>query len=176
MRSSILARIPGFRQRIIPEPSFPSQGSQARGTRLVPVSQEIRPPRRFAPPLKRGGDIPRIFAPPGANLLGISPPRGANLLGISPPFRNFAPPYEFCELQVENIYCVIYLFITRRQNYIHILGFLAAGGVHSWHNHSFEVLRLVSYSTHLKWNHCPQRSHKIMLSYSSGSLHSHNIL
>ena len=34
MRSSILARIPGFRQRIIPEPSFPSQGSQARGTRL----------------------------------------------------------------------------------------------------------------------------------------------
>ena len=35
MRSSILARIPGFRQRIIPEPSFPSQGSQARGTRLV---------------------------------------------------------------------------------------------------------------------------------------------
>ena len=36
MRSSILATIPGFRQRIIPEPSFPSQGSQARGTRLVP--------------------------------------------------------------------------------------------------------------------------------------------
>ena len=35
MRSSILARIPGFRQRIIPEPSFPSQGSQARGTRLL---------------------------------------------------------------------------------------------------------------------------------------------
>ena len=35
MRSSILATIPGFRQRIIPEPSFPSQGSQARGTRLV---------------------------------------------------------------------------------------------------------------------------------------------
>ena len=34
MRSSILARIPGFQQRIIPEPSFPSQGSQARGTRL----------------------------------------------------------------------------------------------------------------------------------------------
>jgi hypothetical protein len=34
MRSSILATIPGFRQRIIPEPSFPSQGSQARGTRL----------------------------------------------------------------------------------------------------------------------------------------------
>ena len=39
MRSSILARIPGFRQRIIPEPSFPSQGSQARGTRLT--SHEI---------------------------------------------------------------------------------------------------------------------------------------
>ena len=35
MRSSILARIPGFRQQIIPEPSFPSQGSQARGTRLA---------------------------------------------------------------------------------------------------------------------------------------------
>ena len=34
MRSSILARIPGFRQRIISEHSFPSQGSQARGTRL----------------------------------------------------------------------------------------------------------------------------------------------
>ena len=34
MRSSILATIPGFRQRIIPEPSFPSRGSQARGTRL----------------------------------------------------------------------------------------------------------------------------------------------
>ena len=37
MRSSILATIPGFRQRIIPEPSFPSQGSQARGTRLVKI-------------------------------------------------------------------------------------------------------------------------------------------
>ena len=70
---------------------------------------------------------------------------------------------------------MIYLFITRRQNYIDILGFLAAGGVHSRHNHSFEVLRLVSYSTHLKWNHCPQRSHKTMLSYSSGSLHSHKV-
>ena len=34
MRSSILATIPGFRQRIIPEPSIPSRGSQARGTRL----------------------------------------------------------------------------------------------------------------------------------------------
>ncbi|CAB4025266.1 Hypothetical predicted protein [Paramuricea clavata] len=31
-----------------------------------------------------------------------------------------------------------------------INSFLAAGGVHSRHNHSFEVLRLVSYSTHLK--------------------------
>ena len=40
MRSSILATIPGFRQRIIPEPSFPSQGSQARGTRLG-TSNEI---------------------------------------------------------------------------------------------------------------------------------------
>ena len=97
-------------------------------------------------------------------------------LGISP------PPYKFWifdlktkRLQVEKIYDVIYLFITRRQNYIHILGLLAAGCVHSRHNHSFEVLRLVSYSTHLKWNHCPQRSHKIMLSYSSGSLHSHKV-
>jgi hypothetical protein len=35
MRSSILARIPGFRQRIIPEPRVPSRGSQARGTRLI---------------------------------------------------------------------------------------------------------------------------------------------
>jgi hypothetical protein len=35
MRSSILARIPGFRQRIIPEPHVPSRGSQARGTRLT---------------------------------------------------------------------------------------------------------------------------------------------
>jgi hypothetical protein len=35
MRSSILARIPGFRQRIIPEPHVPSRGSQARGTRLA---------------------------------------------------------------------------------------------------------------------------------------------
>ena len=32
MRSSILARIPGFRQRIIPEPRVPSRGSQARVT------------------------------------------------------------------------------------------------------------------------------------------------
>ena len=35
MRSSILARIPGFRQRIIPEPHVPSRGSQARGTKSV---------------------------------------------------------------------------------------------------------------------------------------------
>jgi hypothetical protein len=113
------------------------------------VSQEIRPPPSGdSPPLKRG-----------ATFLGYSPPPP----GISPAFRNFAPPYKFWifylktkRLQVENIYCVIYFFITRRQNYIHILGFLAAGGVHSRHNHSFKVLRLVSYSTHLKWNHCPQ--------------------
>jgi hypothetical protein len=39
MRSSILVRIPGFRQRIIPEPSFPSQGSQARGTRLEALAK-----------------------------------------------------------------------------------------------------------------------------------------
>ena len=32
-----LARIPGFRQRIIPEPHVPSRGSQARGTRLVVI-------------------------------------------------------------------------------------------------------------------------------------------
>jgi hypothetical protein len=35
MRSSVLARIPGFRQRIIPEPHVPSRGSQARRTRLL---------------------------------------------------------------------------------------------------------------------------------------------
>ena len=35
MHSSILARIPGFRQQIIPEPHVPSRGSQARGTRLI---------------------------------------------------------------------------------------------------------------------------------------------
>jgi hypothetical protein len=34
MPSSILARIPGFRQWIIPEPRVPSRRSQARGTRL----------------------------------------------------------------------------------------------------------------------------------------------
>ena len=34
MRSSILAKIPGFRQQIILEPRVPSRGSQARGTRL----------------------------------------------------------------------------------------------------------------------------------------------
>ena len=41
MRSSILATIPGFRQRIIPEPSFPSQGSQARGTRLTALPKAL---------------------------------------------------------------------------------------------------------------------------------------
>jgi hypothetical protein len=36
VRSSIfLARIPGFRKRIIPEPHVPLRGSQARGTRLL---------------------------------------------------------------------------------------------------------------------------------------------
>ena len=35
MRNSVLARIPGFRERIIPEPHVPSRGSQARGTRLI---------------------------------------------------------------------------------------------------------------------------------------------
>jgi hypothetical protein len=32
-----LSRIPGFRQRIIPEPHVPSRGSRARGTRLIDV-------------------------------------------------------------------------------------------------------------------------------------------
>ena len=41
MRSSILAMIPGFRQRIIPEPRVPSRGSQARGTRLLFYYQMI---------------------------------------------------------------------------------------------------------------------------------------
>jgi hypothetical protein len=39
MRSSILARIPGFRQRIIPEPRVPSRGSQAWGTRLSQIDK-----------------------------------------------------------------------------------------------------------------------------------------
>ena len=55
MRSSILARILGFRQRIIPEPRVhisarvPSRGSQAQGTRLMQgvmhVSREALGPR-----------------------------------------------------------------------------------------------------------------------------------
>jgi hypothetical protein len=48
MRSSILATIPGFRQRIIPEPSFPSQGSQARGTRLT---RNLNPNLKASPSL-----------------------------------------------------------------------------------------------------------------------------
>jgi hypothetical protein len=40
MRSSILARILGFRQRIIPEPRVPSRGSQARGTRLYSANRQ----------------------------------------------------------------------------------------------------------------------------------------
>ena len=43
MCSSILAKIPGFRQRIIPEPRVHSRGSQARGTRLKNVALEIAP-------------------------------------------------------------------------------------------------------------------------------------
>jgi hypothetical protein len=43
MRSSILARIPGFRQRIIPEPRVPSRGSQARGTRLTLINKTALP-------------------------------------------------------------------------------------------------------------------------------------
>ena len=49
MRSSILAKIPGFRQRIIPEPRVPSRGSQARGTRLACTKRrnvETKRPKR----------------------------------------------------------------------------------------------------------------------------------
>ena len=52
--------------------------------RLEPVSQEIRPPRRSAPPPKRGA----IF-------LGYSPPRGESPRNIAPQGgespRNIAP-------------------------------------------------------------------------------------
>jgi hypothetical protein len=41
MRSSILARIPGFRQRIIPEPRVPSRGSQARGNEIGALAKSI---------------------------------------------------------------------------------------------------------------------------------------
>jgi hypothetical protein len=44
MRSSILATIPGFRQRIFPEPRVPSRGSQAQGTRLVRESNLLTLP------------------------------------------------------------------------------------------------------------------------------------
>jgi hypothetical protein len=47
VRSSILARIPGFRQRIIPEPRVPSRGSQARGTRLILLLFHNLVPRAF---------------------------------------------------------------------------------------------------------------------------------
>jgi hypothetical protein len=96
----------------------------------LPVSQEIRHPSQ------KGGDVLRIFAPPRSESpRNISPQGGESHRNIAP-FRNLAPPpYKFDlktkRLQVEKIYCVIYLFITRRQNYIHILGFLAAGGGHS---------------------------------------------
>ena len=42
MCSSILARIPCFRQRIIPEPRVPSRGSQARGTRLANLQRTYK--------------------------------------------------------------------------------------------------------------------------------------
>ena len=54
MRSSILARIPGFRQRIIPEPSFPSQGSQARGTRLNARRDSFSYPEPYLRAVRRG--------------------------------------------------------------------------------------------------------------------------
>ena len=51
---------------------------------IKPVSQDFRPPRRFAPPLKRGA----IF-------LGDSPPRGESPRNIAPQGgespRNIAP-------------------------------------------------------------------------------------
>jgi hypothetical protein len=66
MRSSILARIPGFRQRIIPEPRVPSRGSQARGMRLPRVfvsfpriagsGNEIAQSLRFLPKDRRLGE------------------------------------------------------------------------------------------------------------------------
>ena len=59
----------------------------AANSNFKPVSQEIRPPPGDSPPSQKGGDIPRIFAPPGANIA----PQGVNLLGISPPPRNIAP-------------------------------------------------------------------------------------
>jgi hypothetical protein len=40
LRSLVLARIAGFWQRIIPEPSVPSQGSQAQGMRLLRDGKE----------------------------------------------------------------------------------------------------------------------------------------
>jgi hypothetical protein len=41
------------------------------------------PPQEIRPPSQKGGDIPRIFAPPGggAIFLGISPPGGRKCRG-----------------------------------------------------------------------------------------------
>ena len=61
MRSSILATIPGFRQRIIPEPSFPSQGSQARGTRLYYHVNEDGSQKFFWGSLSVGGLVTATF-------------------------------------------------------------------------------------------------------------------
>ena len=63
MRSSILARIPGFRQRIIPEPRVPSRGSQARGTRLGALAKSItgyhkNMVRKQCPVLKLANQMP----------------------------------------------------------------------------------------------------------------------
>jgi hypothetical protein len=68
------------------------------------MSQDFRPQGDQPPPSQKRGDISRNIAP-GANILGISPPL--------PPHINF----EFLSfwsknktLQVDKIYCVIYLF------------------------------------------------------------------
>ena len=56
MRSSVDIQFSVCLIRIIPEPSFPSQGSQAQGTRLGGISTLapcLRPERRSAP-LARG--------------------------------------------------------------------------------------------------------------------------
>ena len=63
MRSSIFARIPGFRQRIIPEPRVPSRGSQARGTRLRPTINEESDCLREKICDGEGTNSPRLFTP-----------------------------------------------------------------------------------------------------------------
>ena len=75
MRSSILATIPGFRQRIIPEPSFPSQGSQARGTRLASTVPSYILVRENMPVRGLGVDIYNAFSYPEPFLRAVR--RGA---------------------------------------------------------------------------------------------------